>query len=148
MILYYVLIWPLSKLPLSILHGLANGVYFLLYRIFGYRKKVVFDNLSKSFPDKSSREIKQIASRFYLHLSDLMVESIKGFSVTEKEILERVKYKNEHIINDLVDQGRKVIYTAAHYNNWEIAAIATPLALTGKVYAIYFPLKNKALNEK
>ncbi|MCH2236204.1 MAG: lipid A biosynthesis acyltransferase, partial [Crocinitomicaceae bacterium] len=72
-ILYYGLIIPLSLLPYSILYGLADLSYLIVYRVIGYRTKVVKNNLKNSFPDKSEIEITRIEKAFYRHLMDLGV---------------------------------------------------------------------------
>ena len=43
----------------------------------GYRKKVVYENLSNAFPEKTAKERDVIARKFYHHLCDIMVEIIK-----------------------------------------------------------------------
>ena len=39
--------------PFRVLYVLSDGLAFLLYRVAGYRKKVVFENLRRAFPGKS-----------------------------------------------------------------------------------------------
>jgi len=148
MVLYYTLIWPLSKLPLKILYILSDALYLLLFKVLKYRKKVVLDNIQTCFPKKTPKQINILVANFYRHLADLIVEGIKGFNLNEQEILNRVHYKNVDVINDLLAQNKKVIFTGAHYNSWELAALATPLAVKGKVYAIYTPLTNDFINQK
>ncbi len=148
MILYYLVIIPLSKLSFRVIYRISNILYFFIYKCFEYRKKVVLNNLKKTYNYKSKSEIQEITQRFYKHLCDLIVESIKGFSITEEQLKKRVVYKNAKLIDQLIEQGKSVIYTGGHYNNWEWAALATPLAIKADVYAIYTPLKNAFINQK
>ena len=76
-------------LPLTILYIKSRGYYFWLYVVFGYRKKVVLENLRNSFPEKSEKEIKEICRKFYLHFCDVIVEGIYGGSwgVTFEELM-------------------------------------------------------------
>ena len=48
---YYLVLKPVSMLPLPILYIKSRGYYFWLYVDFGYRKKVVMENLRNSFPE-------------------------------------------------------------------------------------------------
>jgi len=60
--MYYIiygLLYAVSLLPLRVLYVLSDFVYFLLYYVFGYRKKVVMSNLLQAFPEKTHEEIKQ-----------------------------------------------------------------------------------------
>src|SRR5436190_7342887 len=98
----------ISHLPLFILYRISDFLYFIIYHVIGYRKKVVNENLRKSFPEKSGKEIEQITKEFYLNLTDLIVETIKTLSISKIELSKRVK-------NDLTipfsytKQGKSII---------------------------------------
>lgn len=70
--LYYLLLKPLSLLPLRVLYVFADILYIGLFRVIGFRRKVVLGNLRNAFPEKSEAEIKQLSVRFYRHLADLI----------------------------------------------------------------------------
>ncbi|MBP9549342.1 MAG: lipid A biosynthesis acyltransferase, partial [Chitinophagales bacterium] len=78
-LLYYIIIKPLSLLPLRMLYFISDGIFFILYYLTPYRKKVVLANLRNSFPEKNDTEIKKIAKGFYRHFVDLIAESIRMF---------------------------------------------------------------------
>ena len=52
----------------------SDFLYLLIYKVLGYRKKVVFENLKNAFPEKSATEIEKIANAYYHYLCDLLVE--------------------------------------------------------------------------
>jgi Kdo2-lipid IVA lauroyltransferase/acyltransferase len=108
-----------SKLPFFMLYGISDFAYFLIYRVIGYRKKVVFENLHKSFPDKSEVEIEQIAKDFYHHIADLFTEYLKGYSISKEEILKRVNIVNPEIVRNYTDKNTPVIIVTGHIGNWE-----------------------------
>ena len=84
--MYYILIaflYPLSLLPMRVLYVIADGFYALVYYVFGYRKKVVLQNLEAAFPEKTDKERKLIAKRFYHHFIDTFMETIKMLSCSE-----------------------------------------------------------------
>lgn len=118
-----------SKLPFFVLYGISDVAYFIIYRVVGYRKKVVFENLHNSFPEKSEQEIKQIAKQFYHHIADIFVEFLKGYSIAKEEILERVKILNPEIFYNYIEKGLPIIFISGHIGNWEW--IIHPLNLTG-----------------
>ncbi len=88
-IFYYLLILPISLLPYTILYITSDFLFLVIYRIIGYRKAIVFTNLKNSFPDKTDKELKVIMRNFYRHFCDIIVESIKGFTISEKQRKER-----------------------------------------------------------
>ncbi|MFM9944987.1 MAG: lysophospholipid acyltransferase family protein, partial [Bacteroidia bacterium] len=105
-------------------------------------------NLENSFPDKSKQEILKIEREFYSHFFDLIVESIRLFSIGEKELTERNKMLNPEVMNALFDEGKSVILTGGHFNNWETGAAILGAQLKHLVIGIYAPLSNPFFNSK
>jgi len=101
------------------IYAFARFVYFFFFHVFGYRKGVVFDNLNKSFPEKSSAEINVIAKKFYMHFCSTFLESIKLLSVSSATILKRYKILNAEVINKHYDAGESLILYGSHFGNWE-----------------------------
>jgi Kdo2-lipid IVA lauroyltransferase/acyltransferase len=135
-----------SKLPFFVLYGISDFVYFILFRVIGYRKKVVYENLRNSFPQKSESEINQIAKDFYHHISDMMVEFVKGYTISEKEMRERVKLVNFEVIKKYTDQNQSVILVTGHISNWEW--LLHPLNLTGVMIDFVYLRLNSPFFEK
>ncbi len=147
-ILFYLIIKPLSYLSMWILYGISNFLSFVFYYLVPYRKKVVISNLSNSFPEKSEKEIKHIAHKFYNHLCDLIVESVKLFSISEKEIAKRFVVNNPEFLQPFFDEGKSVIIVGGHYNNWEILASGIDNQVPHESVALYSKLNNVFFNEK
>ena len=55
-VLFLFFIGLFAIMPFWMIYGFSNFAYFILYKVFGYRKKVVFRNLEKAFPDNSETE--------------------------------------------------------------------------------------------
>lgn len=147
-LLFYLIIKPLSLLPTPILHGISYFIYLLVYRLFGYRTKVVKSNLKGAFPDKSEAEIKKLMSKFYLHLCDIIVESIKGFSISIEEVRKRMVFSNIELVDQFKKAGKQVVMVGGHYGNWELFALGISDASEYTPIALYTPLANKFFNEK
>lgn len=147
-VLYYLLIKPLSFLPLPLLHRISDGLSWLLYRVVGFRKEVIMGNLQRSFPDKSERERQRIAREYYRHLCDLMVESVRCFSISRDELLRRGKVVNPEIFAPYAERNQPLILAAGHYNNWELTATALPMQIPHKVVGLYKPFKDPFFNQK
>ena len=146
-IFFYCLIKPLSYLPFAILYRLSDLLYLFIYYIVGYRKKVVFTNLKNAFPDKTAQEITTIAKGFYRHFCDLLIESLKLFTISEKELKKRCRFTNLALIEEYAQTGKSIVIPTGHYNNWEIAGTAVNLHIPHQSIVIYTPLKNKFFNQ-
>jgi KDO2-lipid IV(A) lauroyltransferase len=135
----------IARLPFWVLNGLADIFYILLYYVVRYRRNVVFTNLSKSFPEKSPEEIKRIAKKFYRHLSDLGIETLKFSHMTEEEINDRIKVHNLEIFEEYYQQGKSAILLGMHHNNWEWALYFQHY-IKAQFLVVYDPVRgNKAL---
>jgi KDO2-lipid IV(A) lauroyltransferase len=147
-IFYYILILPLSLLPYPLLYLLSDIIFLIMYRVIGYRKEVVFTNLKNSFTNKSKQELKKIMSDFYRHLCDIIMESVKGFTISEKQLRKRLIIKNPEFSNYFADKRQSIIFVGGHYNNWEICAQAFAMYSNHKCIGIYKPLSNAFINDK
>ncbi|QKZ13091.1 lysophospholipid acyltransferase family protein [Spirosoma sp. KUDC1026] len=131
----------LSRLPLTVLYGLSDFLYFLLLYVVRYRKRVVLENLRLSFPEKSPAEIKSIARGFYRNLTDLIVETIKMPALSADELRKRVQFTNAEIVKQQLQAGQAVVGMASHSSNWEW--IPSSSVLHGMpADSIYKPLNN------
>lgn len=144
-ILIYSLVWLLHLLPEPLLYLLSDFLYFLMYHVVGYRKKVVYDNLEKAFPEFDRATIRKTAKKFYHHLSDLFLEQAVFHFYSEKKALERISYNNPELLNELYASGKQVMAVLGHYGNWEYLS-SLGLAIDSPVVAIYKPLRNKHFN--
>jgi KDO2-lipid IV(A) lauroyltransferase len=146
MLLYYLalpFIYLISSLPYKALYAFSDFLYLIVFHVFGYRRKVVEDNLRKSFPEKSPEEIIKISKRYYHYLCDLILETFKKFTITEKESKERCILHNTELFKRLKDENRSVILLMGHYGNWEMAGSSFSLAHVHQLYVIYKPLANE-----
>ncbi|MEI6174121.1 MAG: lysophospholipid acyltransferase family protein [Bacteroidota bacterium] len=141
---FYILLFRF--IPFRILFYFADMVFYLIYYVVGYRKQVVFSNLRNSFPEKSTEEITTIAKSFYHHLSDMLIESLKAFTMTEESVMKRYQYTNVEMLDDLYKKGQSVICIAGHYGNWEWGGLASGVQLMHKPVGFYKPLSNKYID--
>jgi len=145
---YYGVIIPISLLPYPLLYGLSNFLYYIIFYVVGYRKKVVFQNIRNSFPDKTHAKHVEIAKKYYRHFCDLTLESLKVFTISEKEVRNRMQLKNPEVVNRYFNQGKSVIVAGGHYNNWELFAVAVASMIRHEAIAIYKPFTSKYFDQK
>lgn len=118
-LLFYLVFYPLSLLPLFILYGISYVFYLIVNYIVRYRRKVITQNLRNSFPEKSEREIAKLRRKYYLHLSQIAAEMLKMLTMSRRQVMRRYRCENPEIVNQFADQGRSVILMSSHYNDWE-----------------------------
>ena len=141
-IIVFPILWFLSILPTRILYMFSTFLFFWIYYVFGYRKKVVKNNLNLCFPEKSKKEIKTIEKKFYQHMCDMLVESIRSISISEAELKRRFKATNLEEIHNIEKTNKSIMLMCAHYGSWEwIFIIQKAVSYDG--YAIYKRIENK-----
>lgn len=134
-------------IPFWVLYRISDILFFLIYYILGYRKKVVLNNLNIAFPNRSDQSKQLIAKKFFKNLCDIILEGIKGFSLSKKDILDRYKFFNTHLLDEQFDRGQSVILIGSHYANWEWGVLSVSLWLKHTVIGIYKPIKNDLVDQ-
>lgn len=148
--LYYTLfsiVYLISLLPFPVLYALSDMLYLLLYKVVGYRKKLVRKNMRDSFPEKSAEELLTTEKKFYHFFCDYILETIKLATISEDEMKRRVKFNGVEHIHGSISKGHNVALYIGHYCNWEwVTSIRLHLDEGVKGLQVYHILNNKAFN--
>ena len=147
-VLYYIIVFPISFLPLGLLYKFSDLLYFIFTRIFPYRKSVIIGNIQRSFPDKSELEQQQLVKQFYRHFTDILVEGIKNLSISKKQLKKRMLVRNPELMQELYDEKRNVILVSGHFNNWEWLISSQNLLFNHQSFGIGMPMTNKFWDKK
>lgn len=147
-LLYYLIINPFSKLPMWVLYGFSDLLFVLIVTIIPYRKKIALENLSNCFPELGDREKKKLLRKNYHHITNILAESIKNLSISQKGLQKRYILENPEIFNELDKSGKSVIVVSSHYSNWEFLITAQNLIIPQLAIGIGKPLSRKFLNKK
>jgi len=141
-------IYLISIIPFPLFYGVSDFFFVLLYYVIGYRKKVVYQNLKNSFPEKTHEELKTIERKFYRYLCDLFLETFKTLTISKKQAVKRCAFTQQttDLFNKLNDEKKSCIIVMGHYGNWEWAGNTFSLLLKQQLYVIYHPLTNKQFN--
>ena len=137
-------IFLVGLIPFRVLYVISDFLRFVLYRVVGYRRKVVEENIRNSFPDLSVAERKKLINLSYKNLADVIIEGVKVFTMPDKQIVARHKFINPEFLTPYIEAGKSVILLPAHYGNWEWGGLSIPLQLDYKhIIVLYKPLSNK-----
>ncbi len=143
----FFLLYLLSLLPMRLLYLLSDGLFFPLFHIVKYRRKVVEKQLDECFPEKSMQERRAIERQFYHFFCDYLVEVIKLFSISKKEMMRRMKFVGiEQVREELKDKKFCFLYLG-HYCNWEYIASLSYWLPEIHCGQIYHRIYNQAFDE-
>ena len=147
-LLYYLIVLPISWLPMSILHMISDVLYLLLIYLIPYREKLIRKNIYHSFPNATHKERVEIKRKFYRHFADLIVEGIKNLSISENELLRRFKISNPDLLKQLYKKNKNVLLVGGHYNNWEWLISSQNFLFRNQAVGIGMPISNVFFNQK
>lgn len=133
----------LSYLPFSVLYALSDFLFFVSYRIVGYRKKVVQKNIRNSFPEKTLTERKRIEKEFYRNLCDYGVETLKLLTISKSELMSRMQFANQELLESYKSKNQSIFFLASHQFNWEWMLVSASLSFPFDIEFVYQPVKNK-----
>lgn len=137
----------ISKLPLSVLYGFSDFLFFITYYVTGYRKEIVWKNLTKSFPEKGEKELTAIIKQFYRDLCDYGVETLKLLTISREELGKRMVFKNPEILEKFAIKNQSVLILASHQFNWEWLLAAGCFNLPMPVDFVYQEQSSKFFND-
>mgnify|MGYP002626378693 CR=1 FL=1 len=145
-IIYYIVLavwYLLSLLPMRVHYFNSDILFWILYRVIGYRKDVVRKNLRESFPEKDEEELHKIERGFYHFFCDYLVETVKLLTISKEDLRRRMTFKGTELVDEVVESGQSCAVYLGHLCNWEWIT-SLPLWVTPKAQCgqIYHPLEN------
>jgi KDO2-lipid IV(A) lauroyltransferase len=96
----------------------------LAYRPFGFRRRIVEDNLRRAFPDRDLEWVRLTAAASYEHFARETLAQLRTTHLTTAEVLERTTFEGWEELQAAARAGRGVVIVAGHLGNWEIGAAA------------------------
>ncbi|MDT3387503.1 MAG: lysophospholipid acyltransferase family protein [Bacteroidota bacterium] len=138
----------LSLLPLRVLYIISDVFYFLLAKVVRYRHRVIEKNVRESFPSLSDIERREIIGNFYAWLCDYFVETLKLMTMSQREMMRRMKFKGTEQVNQILSEGQSVGVYLGHYGQWEwITSLPYWITAKGQCTQLYHPLENKLFDK-
>lgn len=147
--LLFFLVRLLSYIPFKVLYIISDCLFYIVYYIVRYRRRIVRKNMIESFPEKNKQEIIALEKKFYRFFTDNILESCKMATISKHEIGNRMKFKNFEDLNAILRDGKSVSLYLGHYGNWEwVSSIPLYIEKKGIVAAqIYHKLRNKYMDK-
>lgn len=131
------------------MYVLSDVLFFLVFHVTGYRKKVVLVNLTNAFPGKSRAEILKLRRRYYRWFCDMILETFKTLTISKETLLKRcpMNEKSIALFNSFYEKGQPVIAVMGHYGAWEWSGHSFTLACKHDLHVLYQPLSHRYFNK-
>lgn len=142
-----IIIISFKRISFTVLSPLSRFLSFFLHYLIRYRLSVIHQNLRKCITELTSAEVNRIVGGVYDNLSFVLLEAIKGLTLSESELLSRIDFRQPEIIGHYLNKNKSVLAVCPHYTNWEWTVLATGYTYKNKSIGIYKELGNRYLEE-
>jgi KDO2-lipid IV(A) lauroyltransferase len=139
---FIVFVGFLGIIPFRAMYVFSDFLAFMLRKVFRYRFSVILKNLHESNLEIDDREKKKLVKDIYKNLSDIIVEGIKSFTMSEASVLKRHKVLNPEIVLPFYEKKQSMILVTGHICNWEWGSLSAGLYTPYHITAFYKPLRN------
>ena len=119
--------WITLRIPVRLLHVMSYWVGFLWFDVFGFRKKIILQNLDIAFPEWSAAKKKAVGRESVYNLGYNFSELFLIPGMTPKWAEKNIVFDGwEHVENALA-QKKGLFFLTLHLGNGDLATKATSL---------------------
>lgn len=135
--LFLVLDAVLMKLPYHWRKGIFTSLAALAHRLAPKRNRIIQQNLAFAFEDTLSLDEKAEIERYcYRNLALNLLQTMENRRNTPEALAQQVHFENREKVEEILAQGRGIIFVSAHFGNWELGGAALSSLIT-PVASIY-----------
>jgi KDO2-lipid IV(A) lauroyltransferase len=121
----------LLLLPLRLSYFLAQGIGYMGFHLFRFRRKIVLANLQIAFGGElNDRERSTLAARSYQQIAMTFLELMIAPRFRE-QFTQILQTEHRQLFHDLLRQGHGLVAVSGHLGNWEFQGAAVPAGLSG-----------------
>jgi len=140
-----ILLFVFRCIPLIMRKGLFLFIFVLFHHIGTKNRLITLHNLTRSFPEKDTKEILGIAKAVYRHFAIVAAEFFDMPYITKDNIHKWVEVEGLENYQAAIAREKGLLSIVAHFGNWELMTIAVPIYLK-PMYIVYRPLDNKVID--
>jgi KDO2-lipid IV(A) lauroyltransferase len=130
----------LRRLPYNISSGVGAFFGKILFIFDGKHRKIAYENLKPSFPDKSDPELAEIIKKLYDNMGRGFTEFLYLPKLPLEKLKRLVKVEGEEHLKAALQKGKGVIVIVSHFGNWEL--MGARYTEYGSSTVIAFPQSN------
>jgi KDO2-lipid IV(A) lauroyltransferase len=130
-----------DRLSLRLGYAVLGFGAWVALRVFGLRRRVVRENLRRSFPDWSPAELRAVEREFVRRQGEAAAEVLCSSRIGAEELRERVTLANPAVLAT-AGSPRPLILVGAHHCNAEWMLQRVSLELGPQLVGLYKPLRN------
>lgn len=120
----------------------------LLNHGVGIRRKLIQDNLARTFPEKTAADLRQLLNRIYRNQAENIIEMLRLPTITSaRDARELVTVDGSALLAKTQKNRSGAVLVSAHFGNWELLGLCSGLLVTPLTIVVK-PLKNTAIDRQ
>jgi KDO2-lipid IV(A) lauroyltransferase len=137
----------MELLPSEAGTAFGRGAARLYFRLSRSRARILRENLTHAFPEKTPPEVRRLARDCAGNLGVAFMEFLTSYRLTREDILSRVGLAGEEHFAAARARGKGVFLLSAHFGSWELGAIRAGL-ISEPISSVVRPLDNPLLERE
>jgi KDO2-lipid IV(A) lauroyltransferase len=109
-----------SAVPMWVLRRMGRGLGRFAWRVLRARRRVVVDNISRSFPGAPASRVEAIALESYEQYGMSLMEFAGFRALSRRKIGEIVEVRGLEHIDAALEKGKGAVLFSGHFGNWEL----------------------------
>ncbi|MCP4293024.1 MAG: lysophospholipid acyltransferase family protein [bacterium] len=134
-------------LPRRALLAAGRGIGSFVWKVAGFRKNVIVDNLTHAFGhEKDDAWIQNTAHQFYRNLGMTLMEFLASGNRSSEDLRKDIKVEGMANVQEVLDLNKGALFMSGHFGNFEI--LLPRAALEGLVVnGVVKPQSNKLIEK-
>ena len=137
----------IATLPQWLVYLLADFLWFWVFKVFGYRRKIIQGNIRSCFPEFSEIKVKRVSNEFGRQFLHVLGEAIFAYKFTEEDWKERIVIEGAKKLKDYLKNNQTVLLTYGHMTNWEWPLVSMGSVLKIPSEFLYKPMENSSVDK-
>ncbi len=135
-------------LPRGVMLIIGSGIGWLFFTVLKLQRKRLrfsIDNMQNLYPEKSDEELTALLRKVCRHFGRFLMEGFMVPKLTLKKMEKLIRFEGLEHFRKALEQDKGVIFSTAHFGNFELANVA--FALKGHpVWSVIREVDNKDID--
>lgn len=119
------------KLPRLWRKNLFIAFALLAHLLAPKRNRIIQQNLDLAFQNTlSPDQKKEIENYCYRNLALNLLQTMENRRNSIQDLKDKVTFANREIVDEILSEGKGIVFVAAHYGNWELGGVAISSLIT------------------
>lgn len=146
--LFHIFSFILKFIPNKIIRIFSILLAKIFFIFNKKHKNIILKNIEYFCKLAKQPQSNQIAKKIYEKFIYYIFLIIKNQKINEKQLLKQIKlFKNDEEFKELLAKKEKIVFTTAHFGNWELLPPAAGLKYNVELSVVGRALKSKKMNE-